>query len=182
MKYFVPIPPLKEDPHPQIVPTLPRVPSFRKGATTDPTTGVKDNYDLLLNYVEQSCVLNKWSRTQDKTGEEGAQAVEQCPPTILEMLGDVRGQELADLATAKEYPYKKVDLRCQFKDESPENLDRTCRILHNVLIPYVERQKGPVRALTSMAMTFKCARYKKNEMLMVVGIMMNYTVLQKMKQ
>ena len=79
-------------------------------------------------------------------------------------------------------PYKKVDLKNQFKEETPENLDRTCRILHNVLIPYVERQKGPVRALASMAMTFKCARHKKNEMMTVVGIMMNYTVLQKAKQ
>ena len=98
------------------------------------------------------------------------------------MLGDVRGDALGELAKAKEYPYKKVDLKAQFKAETVENLDRTCRILHNVLIPYVERQKGPVRALTSMAMTFKCVRYKKNEMLMAVGIMMNYTVLQKMKQ
>ena len=127
-------------------------------------------------------MLNKWSRTPDKTADEGPQAIDQCPATIVEMLGDVRGDELAELARSKDYPYKKVDLKAQFKAETVENLDRTCRILHNVLIPYVERQKGPVRALTSMAMTFKCARYKKNEMLMVVGIMVNYTVLEKAKQ
>ena len=79
----------------------------------------------------------------------------------------------------KTNPHPKVNSQDWINEENPANVIRACALLHNHLIPCVERIEGQVRVLNSVAYSFKCACYTKKENLMICGLMVQYAVLAK---